>query len=515
MNHHSLRRQMELPALQASSPDPSHDMPRDGRGHYGTSTERALIEDDNPFAALRSSAIVLLTRYARKPRRFVRLLHALDASNLDAARDLARWLCQSAHPAQRQCGKMLSGWCSRHARTTGSADADGPDSGMDDLFDLDRFDEESGQQECNEPLAMRADMAGNDGGNAERSGIPSLRDAGFPPPAPPAWVQPSDPSSQRALFSADEIEAYAATYQQQLKDGDERAAVGQVISQLRRSGVYRTLGTPGPNWREQIDQLEEQFPNCASYLDFLRAAFVLAEREGTAIQLDPVVLEGPPGVGKSLLAQRVADLLRTGCHTVQVAIAQDNSALGGSSRFWSNAHPGELFHALVYGQYANPVVVLDEIEKANADRYDPLGPLYTLLERDSAARFHDLCHPWLTIDASHIIWVATSNNVQLLPAPIRSRVRLFSIPAPTIAQATSIAVHLWQSLCTELPQATAGVQLTEEALAVLAHHPPRSMRKALREALGRSIYEGRDRIAAPDIVACIGQRDAPRRCGFL
>ena len=59
--------------------------------------------------------------------------------------------------------------------------------------------------------------------------------------------------------------------------------------------------------------------------------------------------------------------------------------LSGASSQWNNAKPGKVATALIHGEYANPLMVLDEVDKAGGDaRYDPMGPLYGLLERDTA-----------------------------------------------------------------------------------------------------------------------------------
>ncbi|HYD94743.1 MAG TPA: AAA family ATPase [Noviherbaspirillum sp.] len=516
MNHQALSMQLTRTVMQANHANQASSTLPSSLGIHDTEAEESGIQEQNNSLFIpRSSAIVLLTKYAKKPERFIRQMCALVASDLRAARDLAQYLCRSPDPARRRSGQLLLDWCNEQECSVGTCDDDSTDTTTDDLFDLVDFDDEFEDAASSVREDAKTSTADIDANCVEADGIPSLRDADLPPPTLLAWPRPAELAQQVALFSAEEIDAYAATFEQRVKDSEERAAVAEVINHLRRSGIHRKLATPGPSWREQVDHLEAQFPNCVHYLDYLRASIVLAEREGTVLQLSPVVLDGPPGVGKSLLAQRVAELLGTSSHTIDVSAEQENSAIAGSSRFWANGHPGELFQLLVYGQYANPVIVLDEVEKASADlRFDPLAPLHALLECDSASRFRDKCHPWLKINASCVVWVCTSNDAHRLPAPIRNRLRVFSIPPLTATQAMSIALQLWQSLCAELPRAAAGVQLTEEALAVLAHHPPRSIRKALREALGRAVYADRLIIAADDIAGVLGNV-RKTRLGFL
>ena len=72
------------------------------------------------------------------------------------------------------------------------------------------------------------------------------------------------------------------------------------------------------------------------------------------------------------------------------------------------ARPGKVFEALVEGEYANPVIVVDEIDKASGDaQYDPLGALYSLLEHDTAQSFTDEFAE-VAIDASQVIWITTA-----------------------------------------------------------------------------------------------------------
>ena len=106
--------------------------------------------------------------------------------------------------------------------------------------------------------------------------------------------------------------------------------------------------------------------------------------------------------------------------------------LSGSSSQWKGAKPGKVFEALVDGQYANPVMVVDEIDKASADaQYDPLGALYSLLEHDTAQTFIDEFAE-VAIDASQVIWIMTANDERGIPEPILNRMNVFEIEAPSL-----------------------------------------------------------------------------------
>jgi ATP-dependent Lon protease len=98
------------------------------------------------------------------------------------------------------------------------------------------------------------------------------------------------------------------------------------------------------------------------------------------------------------------------------------------------------------GPVPDPVVLLDEIEKAPRDsRYDPLGPLYSLWEPETACRFSDdgLRIP---LNFSAIRWICTTNDASQLHPALRSRCELFRISAPSREQLISIARNAYAEL---------------------------------------------------------------------
>jgi ATP-dependent Lon protease len=187
--------------------------------------------------------------------------------------------------------------------------------------------------------------------------------------------------------------------------------------------------------------------------------------------------------------------------------------LSGSSSQWKGAKPGKVFEALVDGQYANPVIVVDEIDKASADaQYDPLGALYSLLEHDTAQRFVDEFAE-VPIDASQVIWITTANDERSIPDPILNRMNVFQIAPPTLEEARRIARLLYQGLRGEHDWGRLFAdEPADDVLDQLATLAPREMRRALMTGFGNARLDKRSEIEVRDLPKIGG---AKSRIGFL
>jgi ATP-dependent Lon protease len=287
-------------------------------------------------------------------------------------------------------------------------------------------------------------------------------------------------------------------------------ALRTLYEKMMRLGGQRF--TVKPSALPAMERLFAELPNFTEVLEDIRKHLALCIDSNDSVELPPMLLLGEPGIGKTHFARKVAELLGTGFGFVPMSSLTAGWVLSGASSQWKNAKPGKVFDTFLNGDYANPVIVVDEIDKASGDgQYDPLGALYELLEIETATRFVDEFVE-LPIDASGALWLATANDAARIPEPLLSRLAVYEIDAPDAEGATRIAGTIYRETRNShdwgrpFPEA-----LSSAALERLAGLPPREMRRAIHAAFGTAKIAGRSEIGPDDIQDPRGRK---QRIGF-
>jgi ATP-dependent Lon protease len=192
-------------------------------------------------------------------------------------------------------------------------------------------------------------------------------------------------------------------------------------------------------------QLLFEFPYAEAVIDFALADLVGRR----TVRLRPLLLVGDAGGGKSRLARRLGETLGLGVWRTD-ASRSDGAVFGGTDKRWYSAEPCHPFLAIAQAKQGNPLVLIDELEKA-ATRTDYgrfWDCLLGFLEPETAARYPD---PALqtNLDLSQVSYVATANSLDPLPSPLRDRFRVVSFPKPSATDLTSLLPAIIADLAIE------------------------------------------------------------------
>ena len=183
-------------------------------------------------------------------------------------------------------------------------------------------------------------------------------------------------------------------------------------------------------------KLLAEFPHLTSQIDVLLSDLV----EGAELRLRPTLCVGAAGAGKSRLCRRWAECLGLPLVRYDGAGSSDN-AFGGTARRWSSGEHCFPLEAVRRSGIANPLVMIDELDKAGVSRNHGSLAAALLPFVDGGELSRTFPDPFVQsdVDLSHVGYLMTANDDTLLPAPLRDRLRIVRVPEPGAEHAVAIA----------------------------------------------------------------------------
>lgn len=200
-------------------------------------------------------------------------------------------------------------------------------------------------------------------------------------------------------------------------------------------------------------------------------------------------LDGPPGVGKTSIAQIIAKAMDLPFQRISLKSVSYSSYICGGDRIFTNAGPGCIIKALQNAKAGNPVILLDEIDKLgrNVNLGDPAAAFLDALEPEQCKNFTDI-NIELPYDLSNVTFIVTSNDLSNIPEVLKDRLEILHLPAYGVKEKTNICNFTIQKMMNNLKMTNSQVEFSEEGInEIVARTQDKGARKTIENL--RSVFK--------------------------
>ena len=226
-------------------------------------------------------------------------------------------------------------------------------------------------------------------------------------------------------------------------------------------GIHSADNLDLPHARQVLDRDHEGLAEVKDRIIEFLAVGALKGQVGGSI----ILLVGPPGVGKTSIGRSVAAALDRKFYRLSVGGMRDEAEIKGHRRTYIGAMPGKFIQALRDAGTANPVIMLDEVDKIGASyRGDPASALLEVLDPEQNAEFLDH-YLDVRFDLSKVLFICTANQLDSIPVPLLDRMENIRLSGYITAEKLPIArKHLWPKLLERSGLTSERITLSEDAL---------------------------------------------------
>ena len=222
----------------------------------------------------------------------------------------------------------------------------------------------------------------------------------------------------------------------------------------------------------------------------------LAVKQYTKSLKGPILcLVGPPGVGKSSIAESIADSLNRKFVRISLGGIKDEAEIRGHRRTYVGAIPGRIIYALKEAKVNNPLILLDEIDKLSNDyKGNPADALLEVLDPNQNKTFRDSFME-VDIDLSNILFVTTANSLETIPRALLDRMEIIEVSGYTYEEKFNIAKkHLLKRVMKECNVDESKIKISDNAIKEIINgytreSGVRSLEREINKVIRKSIIE--------------------------